>query len=197
MGMDRVVLNKRRYAMNPILIPTIILIVLVVFYIRSKSQVITRNYELSEVNKRECELTLMRQERNDYSTLVSAMLKSASQMMDCVEIIEWEKEFCQSIMRNLHLIKDARIPDTRDTFSHAINLLRANYKHIEKDYFNKTYFGNYKITQQLIYDCLDGDKEAIFVFYSSVMQRSMAQMASVKSQFKESKASLPTLAKVV
>ena len=54
--------------------------------------------------------------------VVSQLLLTNSKTLECLEGSQWEKDFCNSIMRNFHLLNDARIQDTRNTFTHAINV---------------------------------------------------------------------------
>lgn len=138
---------------------------------------------MSQTTKLETELAIMVQERRDYASFVSHLLEGSIDLLDDNVDSNWEKEFCQSIVRNQGVLKDARLKDTGSAFSHAINILRTNYKDVEKTYYNKMYYKNYKITEQVVYGCLDGDKESLLIMFSSIIKRTEA--AASNSSFDE------------
>lgn len=157
--------------MSYIIIIIVSLVAVMFFYFASRFRDIDAAKELSVVSKKSCLIANMNQERREFADLVTKMVAGSISAVEHLGGSDWEREFCQSVLRNIPNLSNARISNTQDTFVHAINLLRANYKSVEQDYYNRTYFNNYKVTQQLIYDCLDGDKEAIILMYRTVMNR--------------------------
>lgn len=155
---------------------TVILILILICLVSLKiSKSIEANdlmKDLSKISKLEAHISILKQERNDYAILVTHLLDSSMNLVENHVQNPWEREFCQSIIRNQGLLDDARKKDTGSTFSHAINILRSNYSAVEKLYFNETFFQNYKISEQIIYGCLDGEKESLLIMFSSVIKRS-------------------------
>ena len=137
--------------------------------------------ELSELNRLRCEQSNANQERKEFQDFLQEVNVVSALIVDGLgDCDKWESEFCKSIIRNAPKLQDARIQNTQDTFVHAISLLRSNFRNIEMNYFNKSFVKYGLVTQQSVYDCLDGDKEAILMMFKNVASKCMEKKLQVE-----------------
>jgi hypothetical protein len=142
--------------------------ILVLAYLLSKP---SRNKagEPSELSKSELDLLYSKSERMEYTVFITNIAKSVSAVLNSTSRKEaWEKDFCNSILKNASEIKNIRNVDVPSHFSHSINILRANTVNIENAYLGSDFVKGFPISHARIKSCLNGDLDSLMLILECI-----------------------------
>jgi hypothetical protein len=124
---------------------------------------------LSELSKKELDLNYSKSERIEYTLFITNIAKSVSAVLNSTSRKEsWEKDFCNSILKNASEITNIRNVDVPSHFSHSINILRGNALNVENDYLGSEFVKGLPISHSRIKSCLNGDLDSLMLMLECI-----------------------------